>query len=72
MNTSFIVYYSLNDFESVESINKFHDFPIIGILPLRFDEQIWLTKINKNDENKDYDEEYKICLDKSIVIKQNK
>ena len=68
MNTSFLVYYSLNNYESTKSINNFHDYPIIGVLPLRLDEQIWLSKIYKNDDSKDCDMEYKICLDKSIVI----
>lgn len=65
-NTSFLTYYSLNNFLETKSVNNFHEFPIIGVLPLRMDEQIWLSKINKN-ELKLFDLEYKICLDKSIV-----
>ena len=68
-NTSFLTYYSLNNFLETKSVNNFHEFPIIGVLPLRMDEQIWLSKINKNDL-KLFDLEYKICLDKSIVINE--
>lgn len=65
-NTSFLCYYSLNNFEETKSLLNFHEFPVIGVLPLRLEEQIWLSKINKN-EFKTFDIEYKICLEKSVV-----
>lgn len=67
MNTSFLIYYSLNNFEETKIINRLHEFPIIGILPLRLDDQIWLSKINKN-EKKLIDFEYKLYLDTSFVF----
>lgn len=66
MNTSFLIYYSLCNFEETRIINNFHYFPIIGVLPLRLDENIWLSKLNKSDY-KISDIEYKFNLDKSIV-----
>ena len=67
MNTSFLIYYSLNNLEQTKIINNFHHFPVIGVLPLRLDEEIWLSKINKNNLRL-FDIEYKLNLDKSIVI----
>jgi len=66
INTSFLVYYSLNNFKDTKPIHNLHDFPVIGVLPLRLDEQTWLAKINKNDFKR-FDVEYKICLDQSIA-----
>ena len=46
-NTSFLAYYQFNQSE-VETFyrdyNNYSEIPIIGILPIKFDENIWLNK----------------------------
>ncbi len=50
-STSFLVYYQFkysdNDDFFSKIYGKYKDIPIIGILPIKFDENIWLNIINK-------------------------
>lgn len=50
-NTSFLSYYQFNQSESDNYLRDFTNYceiPIIGILPIKFDENIWLKKISKS------------------------
>jgi len=49
-NTSFLSYYQFNQSESESYLRDFTNYceiPIIGVLPIKFDENIWLRKISK-------------------------
>jgi hypothetical protein len=54
-NTSFLTYYQFDMGEysnyteqSVMSHHGFYEVPIVGILPIKFDENIWLRKFRKS------------------------
>jgi len=71
-NTSFLVYYQLNLTEFINKSNSpFSEIPIIGILPIKMEETIWLNKINSqnfgfNYLNFDTSGEFKNVLLQSI------
>ena len=49
-NTSFLVYYQFcytNSYNIFANYSDFHEIPIIGILPLKLEDNIWLTRIIK-------------------------
>jgi hypothetical protein len=48
-NTSFLVYYQLKGQESIYYTNytNYSEIPLIGILPIKLDENVWLNKISK-------------------------
>lgn len=51
-NTSFLSYYQFNQSESDNYLRDFTNYceiPIIGILPIKFDENLWLKKISKSN-----------------------
>ncbi len=53
-NTSFLSYYQFNQSESDNYLRDFTNYceiPIIGILPIKFDENLWLKKIAKSKLN---------------------
>jgi hypothetical protein len=77
-NTSFLVYYQLKVPEPNYNTNyaNYSEIPLIGILPIKLDKNIWLSKISKSksfiyivnlyshsDRN-----DYKLSLQDSIVI----
>lgn len=50
-NTSFLSYYQFNQTETdnyLRDFTNYFEIPIIGILPIKFDENIWLKKISKS------------------------
>lgn len=50
-NTSFLVYYQFSYSEnelSFRGYNNYSEFPVVGILPLKFEEQLWLQRISKS------------------------
>ena len=50
-NTSFLSYYQFNQSESDNFLRDFTNYceiPIVGILPIKFDENLWLKKISKS------------------------
>jgi len=51
-NTSFLVYYQFNLTEFVRKGNSpFAEIPIIGTLPIKMEENVWLNKINNCSQN---------------------
>ena len=79
--TSFLTYYQFcytNSYNILANYKDFLEIPIIGILPLKLEDNIWLTriikgkiKLNIDDKNKALSNnivEFKFLLEKSIVI----
>jgi hypothetical protein len=78
-NTPFLVYYQLeysdNDFFYRNNYNNYAEIPLIGILPIKFDETVWLNRISKsmfyfnivNYYNPSDLIDFKIALNDSIV-----
>ncbi len=49
-NTSFLSYYQFSQSESdsyMRDFTNYYEIPIIGILPIKFDENLWFRKISK-------------------------
>ena len=46
INTSFLTYYSFNNYQCVE---EYTEIALIGILPIRFDSNIFLSNINNDN-----------------------
>ena len=80
-STSFLTYYQFcytNSYNILANYKDFLEIPIIGILPLKLEDNIWLTriikgkiKLNIDDKNKALSNnivEFKFLLEKSIVI----
>lgn len=52
-NTSFLVYYQFSYTDSeifYQGYNNYLEIPIIGILPVKFDDNLWLSKISKSKQ----------------------
>jgi hypothetical protein len=49
MNTSFLVYYQfeMNNTYFEETFSNHAEIPLIGILPIKFEDSMWLSKISK-------------------------
>jgi hypothetical protein len=62
LNTTFLTYYSFNKYENNQ---EYTEIPLIGILPIKFDSNIFLTNINKNSECSNTN--YMNILKKNIV-----
>ena len=53
-NTSFLSYYKFSQNETENYMSEFvnhNEVPIIGVLPTKFDENVWLKKISKSKIN---------------------
>ena len=54
-NTSFLSYYKFSQNENENYMSDFvnhNEVPIIGVLPTKFDENVWLKKISKSKKKK--------------------
>jgi len=67
IQTSFLVYYQFNLSNSI-NVKNYSEIPIIGILPYKLEDNLWLTKISKiakKEETVD-SQEFRFFLDNSI------
>ena len=73
--TSFLVYYQLGSCSDTTICNKgynqYYEIPIIGILPIKFSEELWLRKIKKVDFGSLYYHrefmDFKMAVNNSII-----
>jgi hypothetical protein len=53
MNTTFLVYYQFEYTEDSsyyrDQFNNYEEIPIVGILPIKFEDGLWLTRISKSN-----------------------
>lgn len=67
LNTSFLVYYSFINFDTQSENQEYIKMPIIGILPIKFHNKLFLTKIQKSEKSEIDD----TLMKKYIVIITN-